>query len=135
MAGPAVEQFWQDYKNRDVQVLAFDFWNGSPLSVAGYIGASGATYPLLMNAGLLSSSSSYGIQYDNYVIVDRTGIVRYTSLNEVFTGLGRWNDTVVRSVTAQWLPKAVEERSWSAMKALYADAETPAPPIPVRVNP
>lgn len=129
MAGPAVEQVWQDFKDRGVQVLALDFWNGVPSSVEDYIRSAGATYPVLMDAGVVTGS--YGIAYDNYVVVDAEGIVRYTSVHETFTGLGRWNDAAVRSVVEQWLPTAVEQRTWSAMKALFQAADTAAPPVRV----
>jgi hypothetical protein len=103
------------------------------VSVTGYIQATGATYPVMMNAGFLSGAGSYGIAYDNYVVVDTEGIVRYTSPHEVFTGLGRWNDAAVRSVVEQYLP-TVEHVSWSAVKALYQSPEILGPPAPGRTS-
>jgi hypothetical protein len=63
--------------------------------VQGYISITGTTFPVLRNGQGLQSS--YGIFYDNYVVVDEDGIVRYTSVNEIFTGLGRFNDANLRA--------------------------------------
>lgn len=100
-------------------VLAADCWNGAPFLVAGFVEDTGITFPVLLDASIISVQ--YGIPYDNYVVIDPEGIVRYTSLNEVFTGLGTWNDTAVRAVLDQNLPTAVERHSWSVIKDLYRD--------------
>ena len=78
---------------------------------------------MLRDGGFLSGLTQYGISYDNYVIIDPAGVVRYTSIHEAFTGLGRWNDSAVRATVDQWLPTAVQEQTWSAVKGLYADAQ------------
>jgi len=102
------------------QVLALDFWNGNVVSVQGFITAAGVTYPVLRNGGYLSTSAQYGIPYDNYVLVDAQGIVRYTSVNETFGALGRFNDTHLREAIQQTLlPLPVGERTWTAVKQLY----------------
>jgi hypothetical protein len=120
-AGPAVEQIWQDFAGaHPFQLLAVDFWNGTIASVQGYIDATGASYPVLRNGGFLSSPSQYGIAYDNYVVVDATGIVRYTSVDEVFTSLGRFHDASIREAIEAALPTtALEGATWSAVKQLY----------------
>ena len=117
-----MEQVWRDYGDRNVQVVAVDFWRGSAVLVRGFAHDVGATYPVLLGGVYLSGSTQYGIAYDNYIVIDAQGVVRYTSVNEIFTGLGRWNDAAVRAVVDQWLPTAVEQASWSAVKALFADA-------------
>lgn len=93
--------------------------------VRGYISDSGATYPVLRDGSYLSSGSEFGIAYDNYVVVDPEGVVRYTSVNEAFLPIGRWNDSTVRAVVEQWIPTptAVEESTWSAVKGLYVADE------------
>jgi alkyl hydroperoxide reductase subunit AhpC len=102
-----------------VQFLGVDFWNGSVFSVRGYIRDAKATYPVLRDGGYLRSASEFGIAYDNYVVIDPDGIVRYTSVNEAFLGIGRWNDDAVRAVVEQWIPTAVQETTWTALKSLY----------------
>lgn len=58
--------------------------------------------------------------YDNYVLVDGQGIVRYTSVNEVFTGTGRFNDPHLRAAIRQGLlALPVASGTWSQVKELY----------------
>ena len=98
-------------------MFAIDTWNGNTANVNNYIFLTGATYPVLRNGSL--TRAAYAIAYDNYVVIDAKGIVRYTSVGEVFTGAGRWNDAAVRAaITAQMTP--IEPTSWSAVKALYS---------------
>jgi hypothetical protein len=108
---------WQDLKAFPFQVLAIDTWNGNIANVNDYAFRTGATYPVLRNGSL--TRIAYGIAYDNYVLIDASGTVRYTSVGEVFTGAGRWNDAAVRAAIAAHLPAATVPRSWSAVKALY----------------
>jgi hypothetical protein len=78
--------------------------------------------PLLGLAFYLQQGTplGYGIQYDNYVLVDAQGVVRYTSVNESHANpLGRFNDAALRTAIGQWLPSAVETRTWSTLKELY----------------
>jgi len=52
--------------------------------------------------------------------VDAQGIVRYTSVNEVFTGTGRFNDPHLRAAIQQaLLTLPVTSSTWSQVKALY----------------
>ena len=63
-----------------------------------FISVTGATFPVLRDGGYLQDSSHYGIAYDNYVVIDSHGIVRYTSVNEPFSsGTGRFSDAHLRS--------------------------------------
>jgi hypothetical protein len=104
-------------------VLALDAWNGSATLVQRFIDDTGVTYPVLRQAGL--TTSTYGIRYDNYVLVDSRGIVRYTSVNETFTGVGRFHDAHLRAAIDQNLRTVpVTQTTWSQVKALYA----PTPP-------
>ena len=66
------------------------------------------------------SPTTYGVEYDNYVVVDGQGIVRYTSVNEVFTGTGRFNDPHLRAAIQQaLLTLPVTSSTWSQVKELY----------------
>jgi hypothetical protein len=108
---------WQDYEDRGLVVLAADCWNGIPFVAQGFVDATGITFPLLLDAAFLQSAY---VPYDNYVVIDPTGIVRYTSVDETFLNVGRWNDAAVRSVVEQWLPTtATVPTTWSGLKSLY----------------
>jgi len=76
--------------------------------VQGFINVTGYTFPVLRLGQ--SIQSLYGIFYDNYVVIDADGIIRYTSVNETYTGLGRFHDGNLRAaltgeVTAAGDPK------------------------------
>jgi peroxiredoxin len=116
-SAPAVEQIWKDFKDTGAfQVLALDMWNGSAVSVLGFIDQTGVTFPVLRNAGYLQDSSQYGIRFDNYVVVDPGGIIRYTSVDEPS---GSFNDAALRTAIEAYLPVAVLADTWSAIKRLY----------------
>jgi hypothetical protein len=81
--GPSVQNdLWMHYETTrpgQVQVLGADLYNGTASQLRSFKTQTGATYPLL----LLGSSSIggnlstlYG-PYDNYVVIDQDGIVRY----------------------------------------------------------
>ena len=116
-SAPAVEQIWQDFKDTGAfQVLALDMWNGAAFQVQGFIDQTGVTFPVLRNAGYLQDSSEYGIRFDNYVVVDADGIIRYTSVDEPF---GSFNNVALRTAIDAHLPVGVDDRTWSRVKALY----------------
>ena len=101
-------------------------YNGSVAAVQEFASAIGATFPMLLNAGYLQApcattpcQTTYGIPYDNYVVVDADGVVRYTSVNERFTGVGRFNSVHIRAAILAYLPDAVEGRTWSGVKQLF----------------
>ncbi len=96
-----------------------DFWNGNSVSVQSFITATGVTYPVLRNAGFLRFAPYYEIPYDNYVLVDAQGTVRYTSVGEAFTQRGRFNDANIRAAILENLPTGVAPATWSALKQLY----------------
>jgi hypothetical protein len=60
-----------------VQVLGCDIWNGSSGQLATYRSQTFATYPLLRTCSDLYPL--YGINYDNYFVVDQNGVIRYIS--------------------------------------------------------
>jgi len=102
-----------------VQVLTLDTWNGRLLFVQDYAFVTGTTHPVLRDASLVLAT--YDLLYENYVVVDPTGIVRYSSEHEVFINGGRWHDDTVRAAISANLPgeTPVESISWGAIKALY----------------
>jgi hypothetical protein len=120
-AGPAVEEIWQDFRGSGVvQALDVDCWNGSNAQVQSFANNTGVTFPVIAKGGYLQDPSQYGIAYDDYVVIDKDGIVRYTSVNEPYsTGAGRYNGAHIRAAIQAWLPSGVEGRTWAAVKGLY----------------
>ena len=116
-SAPAVEQIWRDFRDTGAfQVIALDAWNGQVFQVQGYIERTAVTFPVLMFAGSLTSPAQYGISFDNYVVVDADGIIRYTSVDEPGAS---FNDTALRNTIQAYLPVAVSSESWGAIKGLY----------------
>ena len=61
-----------------------------------FIDITGYTFPVLRLGQTIQSL--YGIFYDNYVVIDADGIIRYTSVNETYsTGTGRFHDGHLRA--------------------------------------
>jgi len=90
--------------------------------VQGFITVSGYTFPVLRLAGYLETPPpvGYGTPYDNYVVVDAEGIVRYTSQGGIHhPATGRFHDTELRAAIQNVLPSALEARTWSTVKGLY----------------
>jgi peroxiredoxin len=115
-SAPDVEAIWQDFKGTgSFQAIALDCWNGVAFQVQGFIDQTGVTFPVLRNAGFLQSQEQYGIDFDNYVVVDADGIVRYTSVDEPAS----FNETAIRSTIEAYLPVAIQRDSWSAIKGLF----------------
>lgn len=118
-----MERIWQEFRGTGLfQCLALDCWNGSPASVQGFVDATGITYPILRLAGYLQNGppAGYGLPYDNYVLVDANGIVRYTSASESHSNpLGRFADTALRAAIRMHLPLGVEGRTWSGVKEMF----------------
>ncbi|UCE02873.1 MAG: TlpA family protein disulfide reductase [Candidatus Latescibacterota bacterium] len=116
-AAPSVEQIWRDFSGTGAfQTLALDMWNGTVSLVQSFIDQTGVTFPVLRDAGFLQGSSFYGIQFDNYVVIDPTGVIRYTSVDEAS---GSFNDAAIRAAIAASLPVAVQSTTWSGIKELY----------------
>jgi hypothetical protein len=62
-----------------VQVIGVDTWNGTQNQLRTFRNTTGATYPLLLNGSLATGGNVealYGT-YDNYIVVNKQGIVRY----------------------------------------------------------
>ena len=85
--GPAFEaDIWQALKTKypgQVQVIGADVWNGTPSGLNTFRASTGATYPLLLLAAATDGgnmSTLYG-PFDNFVVVNKKGIVRYHAAN------------------------------------------------------
>lgn len=66
-----------------VSVLGVDLWNGTSAQVSGFRDQTGVTFPLLLNGSLATGgnlATLYG-PYDNYLVVNAQGIVRYHAAN------------------------------------------------------
>ena len=82
-AAPSVEQDIAEYYEARspgmLQVLGVDLWNGTPAQLTAFQTQTGVQFPLLLNGAAATGGdvqSLYGT-YDNYVILDAQGIVRY----------------------------------------------------------
>ena len=75
---PSTEtDIWQKYKSDSFQAIALDTWNGSLSQATSYLNLTKITYPLLISAG--NALNLFGITYDNYLVIDHQGILRYSS--------------------------------------------------------
>jgi hypothetical protein len=108
-------------------VLGLQCWSLNPLSqelaaTREFATHTGATMPLLLRAAYLQQDppAGYGTPYDNYVLVDKDGIVRYTSVGESHNRpLGRYNEPALRAAIAAHLPTPVAPATWTTVKELY----------------
>ena len=75
---PSTEtDIWQKYKSDSFQAIALETWNGSLSQATSYLNLTKITYPLLLSAG--NALNLFGITYDNYLVIDHQGILRYSS--------------------------------------------------------
>ena len=92
------QDVWQYYQNNapgQVQLLGVDMWSGTPSGVGSFRTQTGATYPLLLcgvncvgatgicgpsGSNCENLSASYG-PFDNYIVINKQGIVRYHAAN------------------------------------------------------
>ena len=81
--GPSVQQnvsaYYQQLRPGLVQVIGADLWNGTASQLNQFKVNTGIQFPLLLNGALTTGgnlSTSYG-PFDNYVVVDQQGVVRY----------------------------------------------------------
>ena len=76
------QNIWQYYETNypgQVVVVGVDEWNGTPAQLRSFRDQTGATYPLLLQGTSATGgnfATLYGT-YDNYVVVNKHGIVRY----------------------------------------------------------
>ncbi|MCH8299761.1 MAG: redoxin domain-containing protein [Candidatus Marinimicrobia bacterium] len=82
---PSTESdIWQVFKSDSFQALALETWNGSLSQAQSYVISTGITYPLLTRAG--NELDNYRITYDNYLVLDHQGIIRYSSADNGILG-------------------------------------------------
>ena len=82
---PSTESdIWQVFKSDSFQALALETWNGSLSQAQSYVISTGITYPLLTRAG--KELDNYRITYDNYLVLDHQGIIRYSSADNGILG-------------------------------------------------
>jgi hypothetical protein len=91
--GPSFEsEIWQYYQQThpgEVQCIGADVEDGTTSALSTFRDIVGATFPLLLNAGLSTGgniATLYGGR-DDYVVISKQGIVRYhASLNWLYGG-------------------------------------------------
>ncbi len=95
-------------------------WQNSSAFARAFIENTGVTFPVLWGGTYLQSNEYYGIRYDNYIVIDAEGIIRYTSVGESFGDVGRFNGRAIRRAIDAYVPTPVEAPTWSAVKRLFA---------------
>jgi hypothetical protein len=74
-----IQQHYDASHPGQVQVIGADLWNGSPAQVQSFRNQTGALFPLLLQGAAATGGNLetlYGT-YDNYVVMNKQGIVRY----------------------------------------------------------
>ena len=74
-----IAQHYANSSPGEVQVLGVDLWNGTAAQLNSFRTTTGATYPLLLQGASAAGGnveSLYGT-YDNYVVLNKQGVVRY----------------------------------------------------------
>lgn len=94
-----IQQSYQGSHPGQVQVLGVDLWNGNTAQVQSFKNQTGVTFPLLLLGGAATGgnlTTLYGT-YDNYVVIDKQGVVRYHAANLYAHG-NRYHVNEIRSV-------------------------------------
>ena len=75
--------FYQNQNPGQVQVLGIDLYNGTSSQLTSFKTQTGATYPLFLNGALATGGNLYTPygQFDNYVVINKQGIIRYHAFN------------------------------------------------------
>ena len=82
---PSTEtDIWQIFKSDSFQAIALETWNGSLNQATTYLNITKITYPLLIGAA--NALNTFGMTYDNYLVIDHQGVLRYSSAEK--GGLG-----------------------------------------------
>lgn len=74
-----IAQYYENSHPGQVQVVGVDEWNGTTTQLRSFKNQTGITFPLLLNGASATGgnfATLYGT-YDNYVVVNKQGIVRY----------------------------------------------------------
>jgi peroxiredoxin len=73
---PEVEaNIWQAFKDKGVQVVALDTWDGSEASVLAFSANTKTTFPVALKAG--SYARLWNFQQNSFAIIDGDGVVQY----------------------------------------------------------
>ncbi len=100
---PSTEaNIWQEYKDNLFQALALDTWDGTLAQAQSYADITGITYPLLIEAS--SALSLFGTTYDNYLVIDHQGVLRYSSAGNGILG-ERYRLSELQGVIEEYLAK------------------------------
>ena len=122
-----IHQYYDSRAPGAVEVLGCDQWNGSVAQLTNFKNSTGATYPLLRTCSDLALATSYGISYDNFLVVDQNGIIRYISPYQNPLGQ-RYDLSAIRSAIDGLLPASVTD----GPVAGRSDRSLAAAPNPVR---
>ena len=74
-----IARHYQTTHPGQVQVVGVDEWNGTAVELRGFKNQTGVTFPLLLDGATATGgnfATLYGT-YDNYIVVNKQGIVRY----------------------------------------------------------
>jgi hypothetical protein len=90
--GPSVElDIWEHYhalKPTEFAMIGVDNFNGTDAQLATFQSSTGATYTLLKNGSVATGGNFFSLygDRDNYVVVNKRGIVRYNADPKYFYG-------------------------------------------------
>jgi hypothetical protein len=91
-------------------------WDGTALQVdTVFRQGTGTTYPLLLKGGTVARE--YGLDRENYILVDHEGVIRYVS---------DWRGSVGKRFDEQAVHQAINE----ALQAIPAPEPPPTDPPP-----
>ena len=140
--------YYQSLFPGQVQVLGIDLYNGTSSQLTSFKTQTGATYPLFLNGALAAGGNLYTPygQYDNYVVINKQGIIRYHAFN-LWPHGNRYHLDQIRGCVDSLVTSTVGVEGGSEPTALAlrsfpnpAAGETtvelaiPAGPVPARVT-
>jgi peroxiredoxin len=108
--------------NSSVQVLGPDVWNGTPQQLAQFKVTTGATYPLLQQAGTGAGNENLLVPYgeqDNYVVVNAQGVIRYHAV-DLWPHGNRYHPNDLKACIDSLLPRTADVGDSPAGLALAA---------------
>jgi peroxiredoxin len=94
----------------DYQLLGLDTWNGNTNAVQAFKSATGATFPLLLNAS--GVASEYKTTYDRFVVIDKMGKIIFAGTRGAasdITAVKQLVETMVVDVAIDPIDDPVEE--------------------------
>lgn len=74
-----IAQYYETNFPGQVQVIGVDLWNGLAADVRAFKNVTGVAFPLLLNGGADAGGNFLALYgtFDNYIVVNKHGIVRY----------------------------------------------------------